>query len=67
MHFCPFTPETEFIPAGSAARDAYGHRYGSELLVLDDAMLERLRNGQQLAVEISQGEYILYIQYGEGR
>lgn len=65
IHFCAFPPEAEFIPSGSAARNAFGHRYGSELLVLDEAMIERLRNGEQLAVEISQGEYILYIQYGD--
>lgn len=64
MHFCPSQPESEFIPSGSAARDAHGHRYGSELLELDGAMIERLQNGEQLAVEICQGEYILYIQYG---
>ena len=56
-------PETTFIPAGSAARDAHGHRYGSELLELDDVMLDKLRQGHQLAVEIWQGEYILFIQY----
>lgn len=62
MHFCPYPPEAEFIPSGSAARDSHGHRYGSELLGLDDAMIKRLRTGEQLAVEIRQGEYILYIQ-----
>ena len=56
-------PETTFIPAGSAARDTHGHRYGSELLELDNAMLDKLRQGHQLAVEICQGEYILFIQY----
>ena len=56
-------PETTFIPAGSAARDAHGHRYGSELLELDNTMLDKLRQGHQLAVEICQGEYILFIQY----
>lgn len=61
MHFCAFPPKAKFIRAGSAARDDFGHRYGSELLVLDDAMVERLRNGEQLAVEIRQREYILYI------
>lgn len=62
-HFSKRTPETLFIPAGSASRDAHGHRYGSELLELDDAMMDKLRQGQQLAVEICQGEYVLFIQY----
>ena len=61
--FAKRLPEATFIPAGSASRDAYGHRYGSELLELDDAMLDKLRQGQQLAVEICQGEYILFVQY----
>lgn len=61
--FSKRTPEMTFIPAGSASRDAYGHRYGSELLELDDTMLDKLRQGRQLAVEICQGEYILFIQY----
>ena len=56
-------PEMTFIPAGSAARDAHGHRYGSELLELDNVMLDKLRQGQQLAVEINQGEYVLFLQY----
>lgn len=64
-HFAKSPPETVFIPAGSASRDAHGHRYGSELLELDDIMMEKLRQGQQLAVEICQGEYILFIQYCE--
>lgn len=63
--FAKRPPEATFIPAGSASRDAYGHRYGSELLELDDAMLNEFRQGQQLAVEICQGEYILFIQYCE--
>lgn len=63
--FSKSIPEMVFIPAGSAARDDYGHRYGSELLKLDDVMLNKLRQGQQLAVEINQGEYILFIQYHE--
>ena len=58
-------PKTTFISAGSAERDAYGHRYGSELLEMDDTMMDKLRQGQQLAVEINQGEYILFIQYHE--
>lgn len=66
-HFAKEGPEATFIPAGSASRDAHGHRYGSALLALDDVMIERLRNGEQLAVEIRQGEYILYIQYGSRR
>lgn len=61
--FAKSPPEAVFIPAGSASRDSHGHRYGSELLELDDIMIEKLRNGQQLAVEICQGEYILFIQY----
>ena len=55
-------PEMTFIPAGSASRDAHGHRYGSELLELDNVMLDKLRQGHQLAVEI-RGEYVLFIQY----
>lgn len=61
--FSKGAPEMTFIPAGSASRDAHGHRYGSELLELDDVMIDKLRHGQQLAVEICQGEYILFIQY----
>lgn len=60
--FAKSPPETAFIPAGPVARDAYGHRYGSELLELDDDMIDKLRQGQQLAVEIQVGEYILFIQ-----
>lgn len=62
-HFSKLRPEAAFIPAGPASRDAHGHRYGSELLELDDSMLDKLRQGQQLAVEICQGEYMLFIQY----
>lgn len=64
-YFAKSPPEAVFIPAGSASRDAHGHRYGSELLELDDIMMDKLRQGQQLAVEICQGEYILFIQYCE--
>lgn len=65
--FSKRVPETRFIPAGSAARDIYGHRYGSELLELDDAMMDKLRQGEQLAVEINAGEYVLFIEYhGKG-
>lgn len=63
--FAKRPPETVFIPAGSASRDAHGHRYGSELLELDDTMIGKLWQGQQLAVEICQGEYVLFIQYRE--
>lgn len=56
-------PETRFIPAGAASRGVYGHRYGSELLELDDAMMDKLRQGEQLAVEINAGEYVLFIEY----
>lgn len=62
-HFSKLRPEVAFIPLGLASRNAYGHRYGSKLLELDDAMLDELRQGQQLAVEICQDEYILFIQY----
>ena len=44
--FAKSPPEATFIPAGFAARDAYGHRYGSELLELNDDMIEQLRQGQ---------------------
>ena len=62
-HFSKRAPETRFIPAGSASRDDYGHRYGSELLELDDVMMDKLRKGEQLAVEINTGEYVLFIEY----
>lgn len=65
VYFSMRVPETTFIPTGLASRDAYGHRYGSELLVLDDAMVERLRNGSSWRLRSDRGEYILYIQYGE--
>lgn len=61
--FAKRPPEAVFIPAGSVSRDAHGHRYGSELLELNDAMIDKLQNGHQLAVEMCQGEYILFIQY----
>lgn len=62
-HFAKRPPETAFIPAGPASRDAHGHRYGSELLELDNTMLGKLRQGEQLAVEINTGEYVLFIEY----
>ena len=64
--FAKTPPEVTFIPAGSASRDTYGHRWGSELIELDDDMITKLRQGQQLAVEIQLGEYILFIQHRKG-
>ena len=62
-HFAGNPPDVAFIPAGVVSRDAYGHRYGSQLLELDDDMIDKLQQGQQLAVEIRFGEYVLFIQY----
>lgn len=62
-HFAKSSPKVVIIPAGAASRDAYGHRYGSELLELGDAVLNKLRQGYQLAVEIQVGEYVLFIQH----
>lgn len=61
--FSKRTPKARLIPAGAASRDVYGHRYGSELLELDGVMTDKLRQGEQLAVEINAGEYVLFIEY----
>ena len=52
----------QIIPGGEQGRDDYGHRYGSERLLLSAEHLEALRKGRQLAVEIMDGEYVLFIE-----
>ena len=56
-------PTATFISAGSAARDAFGCRYGSEVLELNKAMIDRILAGEQLVVEIEAGEHVLFIEY----
>ena len=55
-------PNVSVIPSGETARAAYGYRYGAELLKFNISHLDALLNGHQLAVEISQGEYVLFIE-----
>lgn len=57
-----YPAHADIIPAGSEGRDAYGHRYGSQSLILTSDMLEALKGGDQLAVEINAGEYVLFIE-----
>ncbi len=54
-------PKATVLPAGKAERDAYGHRYGSQTLILTDEQLAALEQGYQNAVEILDGEYVLFL------
>ena len=48
------------IPNGIQAQNEYGHRYGSQSLSLTHEQFAALENGQQLAIEIMDGEYVLF-------
>ena len=54
-------PEVAVIAAGPDARTAFGHRYGSQCLTLSNDLIQELMNGKQLAVDIMEGEYVLFI------
>ncbi len=54
-------PEITILPAGQEARDEFGHRYGSQRAILTTEQIEALRSGYQLAVEIMDGEYVLFL------
>ena len=55
------SPKATVLPAGKAERDAYGHRYGRQTLFLTSQQLAALEQGSQIAVEIMDGEYILFL------
>lgn len=54
-------PKVEILPAGETARNEFGHRYGSQQAMLTKEQIEALLTGQQLAVEIMDGEYVLFL------
>lgn len=62
-------PKVTLLPPGKPARDEYGHRYGSEVLPLTQEQLQSLLQGNQLAIEIMDGEYVLFVmkEDAEGR
>ena len=49
------------IPSGIQAQYEYGHRYGSQSLSLTHEQFAALKNGQQLAIDIMDGEYVLFL------
>lgn len=55
-------PTVGIIAAGEAARDAFGHRSGSQVLKVTPELLSALENGKQLAIEIKEGEYVLFVE-----
>lgn len=57
----PDTPEVTILTAGKESRDRYGHRFGSQVLYLTSEQLAALQHGQQLAVNIMSGEYVLFL------
>lgn len=54
-------PNATILRIGKAAQDAYGHRYGSQILNLTLEQLTALQKGGQVAVDIMDGEYVLFL------
>ena len=54
-------PDVRIIEPGQAGRDAFGHRFGSQVLVLTPEQMEALEQGKQLGISIMEDEYALFI------
>ena len=54
-------PDVRIIEPGQTGRDAFGHRFGSQVLVLTPEQMEALERGKQLAISIMEDEYALFI------
>ncbi len=59
-------PNVCIIEPGQAARDTFGHRYGSQILTLTAEQLDALSEGKQLGISIMEGEYALFINGPQG-
>ena len=58
-------PEVTIIEAGEKARKEYGHKWGSQCLPLSADQIHALTEGKQLAIDIMEGEYVLFIRAEE--
>ena len=54
-------PEVTILEAGIEARNAFGHKWGSQCLALSESQMQALRKGKQLAIDIMEGEYVLFV------
>lgn len=61
-YFYTSSPEVTILSSGKGARDSYGYRYGGQLLRLSQKEIEALLLGKQLAIEVMQDEYVLFVE-----
>ena len=54
-------PIVTVIGAGADERNKFGHRYGSQCLSLNGEQINALSEGKQLAIDIMEGEYVLFV------
>ena len=54
-------PNVTVISDGQEARSRYGHRFGSQRLTLSHEQVQALLDGKQLAIDIMEGEYVLFV------
>ena len=54
-------PTVTVIDAGKDARNRFGHQYGSQCLSLSREQIKALTEGKQLAIDIMEGEYVLFV------
>ncbi len=57
----PTQPRVCIICPGQSERDTFGHRFGSQKLILSTEQMNALIEGRQLAVSIMEDEYALFI------
>ena len=58
-------PGVTIIEAGEKARKEYGHKWGSQCLSLNAEQIHALTDGKQLAIDIMEGEYVLFVRAEE--
>ena len=54
-------PAVTIIDGGAEARNRFGHAFGSQKLNLTPDMVDALKQGKQLAIDIMDGEYVLFL------
>lgn len=54
-------PNVTVISDGQEARNKYGHRFGSQQLTLSRDHILALYGGKQLAIDIMEDEYVLFV------
>ncbi len=60
-------PRTVIVEDTKEAMERHGYGYGAELCRLDDVQLQALRDGKLVAVDLSDGDYVLYLAYEQSK